>query len=145
MNDQTAKPFVEGHFTWPSSDPRLLGSQCSTCSTSVFPRTFTCPDPSCDGGDVTDVEFERTGTLASYTVVHYPPPPPFVAPDPFVPFAIAEVEFANGVQVIGPIPQDHGLVFRLGQAMETIVDTYYIDQDGSDVIGWKFQPTGEVN
>ena len=145
MTDQTSIPFVEGHFTWPSDEPRLLGSQCSRCSTSVFPRTFTCPNPSCDGGDVADVEFERTGTLASYTVVHYPPPPPFVAPDPFEPFAIAEVEFANGVQVIGPVPQHHGLQFELGQVMETIVDKYYIDHDGNSVIGWKFQPIGEVS
>lgn len=145
MNDQTAIPFVEGHFSWPSDDPRLLGSRCATCSTSVFPRTFTCPNPSCDGGDVDDIQFDRIGTLASYTVVHYPPPPPFVPADPFEPFAIAEVEFANGVQVVGPIPLDHGLEFELGQPMETIVDTYYTDPDGRDVIGWKFRPTGEVN
>jgi len=144
MSEQTSIPFVEGHFTWPSEDPRLLGSRCTQCNTSVFPRTFTCPNPTCDGGDVTDIEFERNGTLASFTVVRYPPPPPFVPSDPFEPFAIAEVEFPNGVQVIGPVPTEHGFDFQLGQEMETIVATYYTDDDGSNVIGWKFQPVGTV-
>ena len=135
-------PFVEGHFTWPSEDPRLLGSQCRQCETAVFPRSFTCPNPECSSRKVEDVEFDRVGTLASFTVVRYPPPPPFVASDPFTPFAIAEVEFANGVQVVGPVPAEDGFDFELGQQMETIVGRYYIDEEGQEIVGWMFKPAG---
>ncbi len=140
MSAANGIPFVDGHFSWPSDDPRLLGSRCVSCETTVFPRTFTCPNPECDASEVEDVEFDRLGTLAGYTVVRYPPPPPFVPSDPFEPFAIAEVEFPNGVQVIGPVPAGHGETFTLGQPMETIVETYYVDDDGTDVVGWKFKP-----
>ena len=86
------------------------------------------------------MEFDRSGVLASYTVVRYPPPPPFVAPDPFVPFAIAEVEFANGVQVVGPVAGEHDLDFALGQPMETVIERYYTDEAGQDIVGWMFKP-----
>ena len=84
--------------------------------------------------------FDRLGILASYTVVRYPPPPPYVAPDPFVPFAIAEVEFPNGVQVVGPVTGEHGFDFTVGQSMETLVGRYYTDETGQDIIGWMFKP-----
>jgi uncharacterized OB-fold protein len=140
MTDRTVVPFVEGFFTHGADEPRLLGSRCTTCGTAVFPRSFTCPNPSCPEPAVVDHTFERVGTLASFTVVHYPPPPPFVPPDPFEPFAIAEVAFPSGVQVIGPVPKEYGLEFDLGIDMETIVDVYYTNHDGEDVVGWKFRP-----
>ena len=140
MAERITVPFVEGHFAWPTEEPRLLGTRCRSCSTAVFPASFTCPNPACPQPDVVDHQFGRTGTLASYTVVRYPPPPPFVPPDPFEPFAIAEVAFDEGVQVIGPVPHEYGLVFELGIPRETTSDTYYPDEDGRDVLGWKFRP-----
>ena len=140
MTSNTQIPFAEGFFTWPADDPRLIGSRCLGCDAVFFPRGFRCPDPACPTTEVEDVEFPAVGKLASYTVVRYPPPPPFVPPDPFEPFAIAEVEFPNGVQVIGPVPVEAGLEFSLGTKMATEIERYYTDADGTDVIGWKFRP-----
>ena len=145
MTSSTQIPFADGFFTWPADDPRLIGSRCLGCETVFFPRGFRCPDPTCATGEVEDVEFPAAGTLASYTVVRYPPPPPFVPPDPFEPFAIAEVEFANGVQVIGPVPVEAGLEFSLGIEMVTEVDVYYTSAAGTEVIGWKFRPAGATS
>lgn len=136
-------PFVEGFFQWPSEDPRLLGSRCLECDDQFFPPGFQCPNPTCTAKQVEVVAFPRAGVLASYTVVRYPPPPPFVPSDPFEPFAIAEVEFENGVQVIGPVPAADGLDLHIGSPMETIVDTYYTTEDGDDIVGWKFRPVAD--
>ena len=35
MAEQVA--IEEGLFTWPSDDPRLLGSQCQDCGAIIFP------------------------------------------------------------------------------------------------------------
>lgn len=140
MSSNRQIPFADGFFTWPADDPRLIGSRCLGCDAVFFPRGFRCPDPTCPTAEVKDVQFPAIGTLASCTVIRYPPPPPFVPTDPFEPFAIAEVEFDNGVQVIGPVPTESGLELELGTPMTTVVETYYTAEDGSEIVGWKFRP-----
>jgi len=64
-----------------------------------------------------------------------------VAPDPFVPITVVEVEFASeGIQVVGPLAGSSSEGLRMGMAMETVVEPYYTD-DSEEVIGWKFRPT----
>ena len=93
--------------------------------------------------DVAAAALSRIGRLASWTTVHFPPPPPFVAPDPFVPITVVEVEFASeGIQVVGPLAGASAEQLRMGMPMETVVEPYYSDGDG-EVIGWKFRPAEE--
>jgi uncharacterized OB-fold protein len=73
-------------------------------------------------------------------VVHFPPPRPYVAEDPFVPFAIGEVEFPEGIQVIGPVTGCQPEELHAGRLMKTIVEPYYVDLEGNAVVGWKFSP-----
>ena len=135
-------PVLEGAFV-SDPEPALVGSRCRTCDTVAFPASFTCPNPRCSRKDVVDTPISRTGRLASWTTVHFPPPPPFVAPDPFVPITVVEVEFASeGIQVVGPLAGASAEGLRMGMAMETVVEPYYTDDSG-EVIGWKFRPTEE--
>ena len=32
-------PIAPGLFTWPSNDPRLLGSKCGVCGVVTFPTS----------------------------------------------------------------------------------------------------------
>lgn len=137
-------PFVAGHFTWPADEPRLLGTRCDTCHRVTFPPATVCPEPGCGGTGMHPTPLTRRGTLASFTVVRYPPPPPFVPSDPFLPFAIAEVAFVEGVQVIGPVPTEDGLDLAVGEPMETVVEPYYVDAEGRSVVGWKFRRLNRV-
>ncbi len=94
--------------------------------------------------DVAPSVLTSTGRLASWTTVHFPPPPPFVAPDPFVPITVVEVELpAEGIQVVGPLTGACADDLRMGMPMETVVEPYYSDSDG-EVIGWKFRPVKEA-
>jgi len=52
-------PVVDGLFTWPSADPRIIASRCKRCGTVAFPKLPLCnnPDkeersPSCDCSDL---------------------------------------------------------------------------------------------
>lgn len=133
-------PVLEGSFVSEPA-PALVGSRCRSCQTVAFPASFTCPNPRCSDKEVAPSPLSRVGRLASWTTVHFPPPPPFVAPDPFTPITVVEVEFASdGIQVVGPLAGASVEQLRMGMPMETVVESYYSTDDG-EVIGWKFRPT----
>ena len=135
-------PVLEGSFV-SDPEPALVGSRCRSCGTVAFPASFTCPNPRCAEKDVAPTPLSPTGRLASWTTVHFPPPPPFVAPDPFEPITVVEVEFASeGIQVVGPLADASADQLRMGMPMETVVAPYYSDDSG-EVIGWKFRPYSE--
>ena len=64
-------PIAEGLFTWPSNDPRLLGSKCNDCGVVTFPAQAGCP--ACCGEDTTNIELERQGTLWTWTIQGFLP------------------------------------------------------------------------
>src|SRR5258708_8695155 len=98
---RTRVPAIEGWFRMDDDEPRLLGTRCTTCGTYFFPReAFFCRNPSCDGTSFDEVPLSRRGRIWSWTTNHYPPPAPYVAADPFVPYTIAAVELAGEHMVI---------------------------------------------
>jgi uncharacterized OB-fold protein len=86
----------------------------------------------------------RRGTLWSYTENHYPPPPPYPAPDPFEPFAIAAVALADeglivlGKVVAGTLAAD----LRVGMQMELALEPLFVDDDGVERLtyAWRIAP-----
>lgn len=94
-------PAVDGWFTMDADKPALLGSLCPKCDTYSFPReTRLCKNPGCSETELEEVALSTVGKLWSYTNNCYPPPPPYKAADPFVPFAIAAVELEKEKLVI---------------------------------------------
>jgi uncharacterized OB-fold protein len=122
--------------------PCLLGTRCLSCGTVCFPReTAFCRNPACEGSEFDSVELSRRGTLWSFTDNRYPPPAPYVAPDPFEPYAIAAVELAAERmvvlgQVVRGVATDR---LRAGMDMELVLDTLYSD-DANDYVVWKWRP-----
>jgi uncharacterized OB-fold protein len=135
-------PAVDGWFRMDAQDPCLLGTRCRSCGTTFFPReTAFCRNPACEGSEFETVELSRRGTLWSFTDNRYPPPAPYVAPDPFEPYAIAAVELAAERmvvlgQVVRGVATDR---LRAGMEMEIVVDTLYSD-DANDYLVWKWRP-----
>ncbi|MFC1981451.1 benzoylsuccinyl-CoA thiolase, partial [Chloroflexota bacterium] len=67
-------------------------------------------------------------------------PPPYHAPDPFVPFGVAVVELLEGLKVVGQISSGTNLEgLKIGADMELIVEHLYYDDEGNDVLAWKFR------
>ena len=77
----------------------------------------------------------------SYTENRYPPPAPYPASDPFVPFAIAAVELADeGLIILGKVV-DGTLAadLKVGMEMELTTMPLYTDEDGfvRNVHAWR--------
>lgn len=78
--------------------------------------------------------------MNSYTIMHFPPPPPFKASEPFVPFGIGLVELPEGIRVAGILTEDTDLKdLKLGMEMELQIGKLY-EESENEVMGWKFRP-----
>jgi uncharacterized protein len=137
------EPVVEGWFTLDEERPRLLGTRCSACGVRFFPKVAACRNPECGHGELEEVPLSRRGRVWSLTDNRYPPPPPYVAPDPFEPYAIAAVELADErMVVLGQMdPGVDTANLGLGTEVELTLGTLYEDEDHEYVV-WKWRPTG---
>jgi uncharacterized OB-fold protein len=142
MTSKPVVPAVEGLFTMDGNAPRLLGTRCGSCGTYFFPAETTfCRNPRCDDADLQPVELSRTGKVWSYTSASYPPPPPFVAPEPFEPFAIAAVELEReGLTILGQIADNIGVeALYTGMPVELVLRELYED-DEQVFMTWSWRP-----
>jgi len=140
QNPQTAA--IEGWYTLDTDKPALIGSQCSKCGTYFFPKQSQyCKNPDCDSSEFKEVELSRTGKIWSYTNACYQPPEPFVAPDPFVPYAIAAVELEKEkMTVLGQVVDGVDVnQLKVGMDVELVLETLYEDDEGQKVV-WKWKP-----
>lgn len=134
-------PLSEGLFTWPSDgSPHLIGTHCKSCGDYFFPKTTTCRNPRCVKKEVEEVKLSRKGKVFSYSVLCYPPPPPFIAPKPYDPIVIAEVDLPEGLKIIGMMQGCKPADVRFGMDVEIILDKLYTNREGKDIIAWKFKP-----
>lgn len=139
-------PAVEGWFEVGGVDggePHLIGSHCGGCGTYAFPpRPGPCPNPRCEVVELDRVPLSTTGTLWSFTENHYAPPAPYVAADPFEPYALAAVELAaEGMVVLGQAaPGVRAEALRVGMPMRLGVDVLFTGEDGVDRLVWVWTP-----
>jgi uncharacterized OB-fold protein len=133
---------VDGWFATDDAGAHLIGGKCTQCGTYVFPpRANNCPNPGCDGDQLSQVPLSRRGTLWSYTENRYQPPPPYPQADPFEPFAVAAVELADeGIIVLGKVIEGTlATDLKVGMAMELTTMPLYVDDDGAErvVYAWR--------
>jgi len=136
------KPAVEGWFTLDAAAPSLIGTRCQACGTYFFPKeTFACRNPACAGSELVEVPLSRRGRLWSYTNNCYAPPHPYVAGDPFVPYAVAAVELeAERMVVLGQVAAGIDVAaLEVGMPMELEIGTLFEDAQGAKLI-WKWRP-----
>ena len=138
---KTRTPAVEGWFT-DDEEPRLLGTRCDECGSYFFPReTNFCRNPECTSSELSLVPLSRRGRLWSFTDNRYAPPAPYVAADPFEPYAVAAVELEDEKMVVlgQVVPGVDVSTLEAGMEMELVVDTLYEDDENEYVI-WKWRP-----
>ena len=139
---KTQVAAVEGWFTIDPAAPALLGTRCTTCGTYFFPRESRfCRNPDCDGTELEEVPLSRRGKVWSFTDNRYQPPPPYMSPDPFEPYAIAAVELAEEKMVVlGQLAGGASVdALRVGQEVELVLETLYEDDENAYLV-WKWQP-----
>jgi uncharacterized OB-fold protein len=134
-------PAIEGWFT-NGPEPKLLGTQCSGCSTYFFPKETTyCRNPGCQSTEFNEVELSRTGTIWSYTEHYYKPPAPYIADEPFEPYTIAAVELADEkLVVLGQVAAGvRHSDLKAGMQVELVVERTYDLEDVEHTM-WKWKP-----
>jgi len=127
-------PVVDGLFTWPSDEPRLIGSRCLSCGEIFFPTQMACSF--CSSTDMEETLFSRRGTLDLYTCSHYPTPG-YTGPSPI---CIGFIRLPEGTKVIAPLTETDIEKLRIGMEMEMIIRTIATDQQGIDLLGFAFTP-----
>ena len=143
MTDTVARvqvPIVEGLFAETPQGPRLLGSKCEGCGRHYFPRVPRCVNPRCRSASITEAPLGPSGTLYSYTVQHYEPPPPVMFDKPFKPYAVGLVELSVGVRVAGLLKLDDLGSIAIGMPLTLVIDRMATNAEGQDVTTWKFTP-----
>ena len=125
-------PIIDGWFTDDIDAPTLIGAKCSQCGTFVFPpRSSDCPNPNCDSITLDPTPLSRFGRIWSYTENCYAPPLPYVAAEPYEPYALAAVELAaEGLVVLGRVATGIRAVdLKVGMEMQLELDVSHRDAD----------------
>jgi uncharacterized OB-fold protein len=133
-------PVVEGVFGETPEGPRLIGSRCDACGTFAFPRAALCRDPRCNQRETQEVLLGPEGELWSFTIQHYKPPAPMRFDDPFVPYGIGLVDLPEGLRVLTMMSAPDPEKLKIGMKVELVLEPLYHDDDGNEVITWKFRP-----
>lgn len=134
-------PVAQGIFTWPSDEPRLIGSRCAACGIVTFPTQDACPR--CASPEMAEHLLARRGRLWAWTTQEFPPPsPPYAGPtgDAFVPYGVGYVELGDEVRVETRLTQTDGL--RIGMDMELVLVPFRTDEEGTEVVTFAFRPAG---
>jgi len=132
-------PVIDGLFTLDAEEPKLIASRCMSCGTYFFPETISCANPECAGEKVERAFLSRRGTLYSYTVQYYAPPPPFKAQEPFSPYGIGLVELPEKIRVLGMMTEADPEKLQVGMEVELMLEKIY-EEGGKEVMTWKFRP-----
>ena len=138
-------PIAEGLFTWPADEPALLGSRCQQCGIATFPAAQSCM--ACSGQDVVTEELPRRGTLWTWTVQQFMPKTPYNSgetPETFRPYGVGYVELPGGVRVEGRLTESDPQKLSIGMQMDVVFDTWRVDDNGDEVVGFFFKPVEEV-
>ncbi|GAA4151452.1 Zn-ribbon domain-containing OB-fold protein [Actinomadura keratinilytica] len=152
MSTKQRRPAVAGWFTTGDAPDgpgvRLLGTRCTACGTPYFPRNdLACRNPGCggpkDGSELEEHALSPRGRIWSYTDARYTPPPPYVAADPFRPFAIAAVELeAERMIVLGQVvPDVTAADLAVGMEVELTEGVLYEDDEAQYTV-WMWRPSG---
>ena len=121
--------------------PRLAGSRCSSCGTVTFPVQAGCAR--CAGTDLTKVELADRGTLWTWTVQAFEPKAPYRAPEGgFAPYGVGYVDLGDVIiesRLLGDPAR-----FEIGMPMRLTLLPLGPGADGSPVVSYAFEPTGEL-
>jgi uncharacterized protein len=140
MGDVARAPVIEGLFAETADGPRLLGSRCTACGTPYFPRSAHCHAPDCAGGPLEDAAFGPLGTLWSWALQCYAPPPPARYDEPYVPYALGLVDLTDGLRVLARLELEGPAELRAGLPVELVLAPLCRDPERGELVTWKFRP-----
>lgn len=133
-------PVDEGLFVDPSSPsdlPQLIAGHCRNCGEVMFPRQTLCGN--CCQETVDELLVGPKGHLHSYTSVHFAGPDVYGYKGP-VPYGVGEIELPEGLLVTSPLTEHDINKLKIGMEMEMVVEKIFVDDEGNEIISFKFKP-----
>ena len=133
-------PFKQGVMSLgatPSDDGYLIGSRCRDCGAVAFPKRVVCHQYLSE--NVEEKPLSKRGKLASFTVA-------WAAPEGIQPpIILGYVDLPEGVRIFSMLtgcpPERDAL--QPGQEMELTFEEVKKDEDGNQLIAFKFKPVTE--
>ena len=129
------KPIADNLFTWPSDQPKLLGSRDTETGRYFFPAKKSNTHE--------QVELSRKGKLWTWTVQRFMPKTPYIGaetPEDFKPYAVGYIELPGEIMVEsrleGVDPED----LKIGMEMELSIDPFVKNEDGEELMMFSFRP-----
>jgi uncharacterized OB-fold protein len=116
-------------------DPHLVANECTSCGARFFDRRNACA--SCGGVEFEKVPVPTGGEVRAFTIVS------FAAPGIPVPFTAAVVD-CEGTSVranLINVPADPEHV-TLGMKVRLATEVIGTDDDGTEAVGFGFEPLG---
>ena len=130
-------PLREGIFRLPDTlegKPVLLGSRCPKCSAYYFPKRQICI--ACGQNGLDEAELSARGKVWTYTIAGQTPPGSLVE----APYALAVVELPEKVAIRTVLTDVDLAEVKVGMEVEITLVKMKEDQDGNDVVSYKFRP-----
>jgi len=128
-------------FTWPDTNPALLGSRCTACGFHAFPAAASCAR--CGAVDPASVRLPRRGTLWAWTIQRFMPKEPYRSSETsetFRPYGVGYIELPGALRIESRLTESDPAKLRIGQAMELAVYVHRIEADGTEVMNYAFKP-----
>lgn len=142
-NKRGKVPALQDLFTWTEGGVRLMSARCGSCGTYFFPSYHEQHRPGCPREGIENIVLSQVGILASYTIQHYMPPPPFKTQGDITPYIIGLVDFPEGIQIAGIVVHCPPEKLKIGMSLETTTFTLYQDDQSQDIVTWAFQPKND--
>jgi len=119
----------------PGEKAHLIGSKCQKCGVLYLGKSRFCRK--CCSPYILETVLEQRGKLISYTIIHVPPSPLWRGP---LPYAVGRVEVRGGAEVTSQIINCDFLNLKIGMQMNLVVEKAEQDQEGNDVMVYKWSP-----
>ena len=113
---------------------RLIGSRCRSCNEVFFPGRHYCAG--CTSGEMEEMRLGPKGIIHTYTISRASPPGSIMK----APYGIARIELPEGAMVTAVLADCDLESLGIGQEVELVVETVREDDDGNDVVSFKFKP-----
>jgi uncharacterized OB-fold protein len=134
-------PIKEGMMKLPASPAdkgSLIGCKCRKCGEKFFVKRDICEN--CQSQDLEEITLSDKGKLYAFSVMYFPPPPPYKPANPMVPFGIGWVELPEGLVIYSLLTENDAKKLKVGMKMELTFNKFDQDKDGNDIMVYMFKP-----
>ena len=128
-------PLQEGLFAMGGDGKyHLIASRCNSCKLTFFPKRKYCGK--CGSSDVEVINLSDRGKVFSFTMVDRKSAYTIIEP----PYMEAEVAMPEGVNIFTILDKCDPQAVNFGMEVEVYVDKVKQDEEGNDIIAYKFKP-----